>query len=104
MTYSPRWWGCSADPVHQKYFDSVFPTLVGVFRHNEPGRIVTTSVFPTLVGVFRYRYRLQGSFHQYSPRWWGCSVQAVYRDAAKTVFPTLVGVFRKHGSAQEDRQ
>ena len=93
-TYSPRWWGCSAYALKVFYCDYSIPHAGGGVPLLEIGNRVNQSVFPTLVGVFRSLDDFFRSVGRYSPRWWGCSDHGTCSIETNRVFPTLVGVFR----------
>ncbi|VGE38653.1 Domain of uncharacterised function (DUF2825) [Klebsiella quasipneumoniae] len=89
---SPRAWGCFLIPVGQLLCGEVFPTCVGVFLSIYE-KIAIFWRLPHVRGGVSEDLQAQLYEAEFSPRAWGCFLDALLAVVADAVFPTCVGVF-----------
>ena len=115
LAFSPQAWGCTVYDYYTAWYQNVFPTGVGVYRHRQylPPR---TNSFPHRRGGVPLVSDCGKLGFQFSPQAWGCTaiisiaVARAYRfphrrggvpdfsalaSAVACVFPTGVGVYRE---------
>ena len=95
VVFSPRTWGCSGIGRLNAEATIVFPTHVGMFRHN-PWRRSGGGGFPHARGDVPLLAIIGSSQFRFSPRTWGCSAPGGNAQPSDGVFPTHVGMFHAY--------
>ncbi len=91
--FSPHAWGWSASMVSSQQSLLIFPTRVGMVRHEH----ITKSIpnhFPHTRGDGPHWDTRQRSLPRFSPHAWGWSDYRGCRTAGSYIFPTRVGMVR----------
>ena len=89
---SPRLWGCFYARCQAIWFDSVFPTPVGVFP-TTPSLVLLVKSLPHACGGVSPATTPGIMLAPSSPRLWGCFHVGSHSGGFFGVFPTPVGVF-----------
>ena len=91
--FSPHKWGWSVDMLHHPCGIGVFPTQVGMVRH-EKHHYRAAGSFPHTSGDGPANNGQKSKPPSFSPHKWGWSVTVIDEPLAITVFPTQVGMVR----------